>query len=127
MGRRTFSVAAVVADRLFLIAGEDEKHPRVCSSVDVAVVRGSHQCGGVPLPSTPIVVASAVTAMLSLFYCHQPPWEVADCLGAIDGTYIEVNVLDSYKPRYRTRKGNIAVNVLGVYNRDMNFVYVLAG
>nr|KAJ0226577.1 hypothetical protein LSAT_V11C100043900 [Lactuca sativa] len=49
------------------------------------------------------------------------------CLGAIDGTYIEVNVCDLDKPRYRTRKGNIAMNVLGVYNRDINFVYVLAG
>nr|KAJ0218120.1 hypothetical protein LSAT_V11C300107200 [Lactuca sativa] len=28
------------------------------------------------------------------------------CLGAIDGTYIDVNVLDSDKPRYRTRKGS---------------------
>ncbi|KAI3751652.1 hypothetical protein L2E82_22743 [Cichorium intybus] len=34
------------------------------------------------------------------------------CLGAIDGTYIQVNVLESDKPRYRTRKGNIATNVL---------------
>ncbi|KAI3708867.1 hypothetical protein L2E82_38396 [Cichorium intybus] len=49
------------------------------------------------------------------------------CLGAIDGTYIQVNVLESDKPRYRTRKGNIATNVLGVCNHDMNFVYVLAG
>nr|KAJ0198623.1 hypothetical protein LSAT_V11C600332080 [Lactuca sativa] len=48
-------------------------------------------------------------------------------LEAINGTYIEVNVLDSDRPRYRTRKGNIAMNVLGVCNRDMNFVYVLAG
>nr|KAJ0206653.1 hypothetical protein LSAT_V11C500229500 [Lactuca sativa] len=53
--------------------------------------------------------------------------QTIDGNGAIDGTYIEVNVLDSDKPRYRTRKGNIAMNVLGVCNRDMNFVYVLAG
>ena len=30
-------------------------------------------------------------------------------------------------PRYRTRKGEIATNVLGVCNRHMNFIYVLPG
>ncbi|KAJ9565642.1 hypothetical protein OSB04_001608 [Centaurea solstitialis] len=49
------------------------------------------------------------------------------CLGAIDGTYIEVTVPESDKPRYQTRKGHIATNVLGVCTRDMNFVYVLSG
>ncbi|KAJ9536941.1 hypothetical protein OSB04_029674 [Centaurea solstitialis] len=47
--------------------------------------------------------------------------------GAIDETYIEVTVPESDKPRYRTRKGNIAINVLGVCTRDMKFVYVLSG
>ncbi|KAK4713218.1 hypothetical protein R3W88_019125 [Solanum pinnatisectum] len=32
-----------------------------------------------------------------------------------------------YKPRYRTRKGDIATNVLGVCDRDLNFTYVLPG
>nr|KAJ0200918.1 hypothetical protein LSAT_V11C600330080 [Lactuca sativa] len=60
--------------------------------------------------------------------CTDNRWKwFQGCLGAIDGTYREVNVLDSDKPRYRTRKGSIAMNVLGVCNRDMNFVYVLAG
>ncbi|KAJ9547565.1 hypothetical protein OSB04_020108 [Centaurea solstitialis] len=49
------------------------------------------------------------------------------CLGAIDGTYIEVTVPESDKPRYRTRKGNIAINVLGACTQDMKFVYVLSG
>ncbi|KAL7219934.1 hypothetical protein ACSBR2_012903 [Camellia fascicularis] len=31
------------------------------------------------------------------------------------------------KPRYRTRKGEIATNVLGVYSQDMQFIYVLPG
>lgn len=31
------------------------------------------------------------------------------------------------KPKYRTSKGTIAVNVLGVCDRDMNFVYALTG
>ncbi|CAA0835695.1 Unknown protein, partial [Striga hermonthica] len=29
--------------------------------------------------------------------------------------------------RYRTRKGNISVNVLGVCDKNMNFVYILYG
>lgn len=31
------------------------------------------------------------------------------------------------KPRYRTRKGKIATNVLGVCCPNMQFIYVLAG
>ncbi|XLR57577.1 hypothetical protein S83_008249, partial [Arachis hypogaea] len=49
------------------------------------------------------------------------------CLGALDGTYIEVTVPESEKAKYRTRKGKICTNVLGVCNREMGFVYVLSG
>ena len=31
------------------------------------------------------------------------------------------------KPRYRTRKGEIATNVLGVCSRDMKFIFVMPG
>ena len=31
------------------------------------------------------------------------------------------------KPRYRTRKGDIATNMLGVCTPEMQFVYVLPG
>ncbi|KAK4729588.1 hypothetical protein R3W88_022576 [Solanum pinnatisectum] len=49
------------------------------------------------------------------------------CLGALDGTYISIRVEAIYKPRYRTRKGDITTNVLGVCNRNLNFIYVLPG
>ncbi|CAA0819606.1 Unknown protein, partial [Striga hermonthica] len=49
------------------------------------------------------------------------------CLGALDGTYIAVKVPSSDKPRYRNRKGQVAVNVLGVCDINMNFVYMLCG
>ncbi|KAK2643782.1 hypothetical protein Ddye_018977 [Dipteronia dyeriana] len=49
------------------------------------------------------------------------------CLGALDETYIEMTVPESDKPRYRTRKGHIATNVLGVCTRELKFVYVLSG
>ncbi|KAK2656298.1 hypothetical protein Ddye_009350 [Dipteronia dyeriana] len=60
--------------------------------------------------------------------CTDSRWRwFKGCLGAIDGTYIEVTVPESDKPRYRTRKGHIATNVLGVCTCDLKFVYVLSG
>ena len=50
-----------------------------------------------------------------------------NCLGALDGTYIKCLVLVEEKPRYRTRKNDIATNVLGVCSQDMQFIYVLTG
>ncbi|XVF07647.1 hypothetical protein REPUB_Repub06bG0157500 [Reevesia pubescens] len=50
-----------------------------------------------------------------------------NCLGALDGTYVKVNALENDKPRYRTRKNEIATNVLGVCSQDMQFIYILPG
>ena len=50
-----------------------------------------------------------------------------NCLGALDGTYIKVRVHAVDKPRYRSRKNEIATNVLGACAPDMQFIYVLAG
>ncbi|WVZ98160.1 hypothetical protein U9M48_043629, partial [Paspalum notatum var. saurae] len=50
-----------------------------------------------------------------------------NCLGALDGTYIKVRVPATDKPRYRSRKNEIATNVLGACAPDMQFTYVLAG
>ncbi|CAA0830734.1 Unknown protein, partial [Striga hermonthica] len=49
------------------------------------------------------------------------------CLGALDGTYINVRVPSKDRGRYRNRKGQVSVNVLGVCDRNMNFVYMLCG
>ncbi|CAA0822655.1 Unknown protein, partial [Striga hermonthica] len=49
------------------------------------------------------------------------------CLGALDGTYINVRVPSKDRGRYRNRKGQLPVNVLGVCDRNMNFVYMLCG
>ncbi|KAL0404375.1 UNVERIFIED_CONTAM: hypothetical protein Sradi_2078300 [Sesamum radiatum] len=57
-----------------------------------------------------------------------PRWKWFEgCLGALDGTYVDVRVKAQDRARYRTRKGSIAVNVLGVCDTDMRFIYVLAG
>ncbi|KAG8370064.1 hypothetical protein BUALT_Bualt14G0078800 [Buddleja alternifolia] len=49
------------------------------------------------------------------------------CLGALDGTYIKVKVNESDKGRYRTRNGDIAVNVMVVCDINQNFIYLLTG
>ncbi|XP_075485107.1 uncharacterized protein LOC142524855 [Primulina tabacum] len=60
--------------------------------------------------------------------CTDETWKwFKGCVGALDGTYVNVHVPISEKGKYRTRKGTIAVNVLGVCNRDMNFIYALCG
>jgi hypothetical protein len=50
-----------------------------------------------------------------------------DGLGALDGTHVDVRVSLAKKGRYRNRKQDITTNVLGVCDRSMKFVYVLAG
>ncbi|XP_062118496.1 protein ALP1-like [Humulus lupulus] len=50
-----------------------------------------------------------------------------NCFGALDGTNIKVNVSALDRPRYWTRKSEIATNVLGVVSQDMQFIYVLPG
>ena len=50
-----------------------------------------------------------------------------DCLGALDGTHINVCVPLADQGRYRNRKQQITTNVLEVCDRQMKFVYVLAG
>nr|XP_043624682.1 protein ALP1-like [Erigeron canadensis] len=50
-----------------------------------------------------------------------------NCLGALDGTYIQCLVPLGERPRYRTRKGDIVTNVLGVCSQDMHFIFVLSG
>ncbi|KAL4011413.1 hypothetical protein IC575_028471 [Cucumis melo] len=42
---------------------------------------------------------------------------VPNCLGALDGTYIKVNVPALDWPTFRTRKGKIATNILGCVTR----------
>ncbi|KAG8497411.1 hypothetical protein CXB51_008771 [Gossypium anomalum] len=57
-----------------------------------------------------------------------PRWKwFKNCLGVLDGTHIKIRVPTVDKPRYRTRKGDIATNMLGVCTPDMQFVYVLPG
>ncbi|XP_050378473.1 protein ALP1-like [Argentina anserina] len=60
--------------------------------------------------------------------CTDPRWKCfKNCLGALDGTYIRVRVPTNDKPRYRTRKGEVATNVLAVCSRDLQFIFVLPG
>ncbi|TYK15952.1 retrotransposon protein [Cucumis melo var. makuwa] len=50
-----------------------------------------------------------------------------NCVGALEGTYIKLNVHATDMPTFRMRKGENATNVLGVCDTKGDFVYVLAG
>ncbi|CAN0846988.1 hypothetical protein LINGRAHAP2_LOCUS4744, partial [Linum grandiflorum] len=50
-----------------------------------------------------------------------------NCLGDLDGTYVKANARVEDQPRYRNRKGDVTINVLGVCNSKMEWIYCLAG
>ncbi|KAK2650773.1 hypothetical protein Ddye_018262 [Dipteronia dyeriana] len=50
-----------------------------------------------------------------------------DCVGAIDGTHVFVEVSRDEAPRYRGRKGYPTLNVLAAYSFDLKFTYILPG
>ncbi|TYK30845.1 retrotransposon protein [Cucumis melo var. makuwa] len=83
------------------------------------------------LRSTEVVDVEEMVAMFLHILAH----DVKNCViqrefmrsGALDGTYIKVNVSASDRARYRTRKGEVTTNVLGVCDTKGDFVYVLAG
>ncbi|KAL1543546.1 hypothetical protein AAHA92_20508 [Salvia divinorum] len=82
-------------------------------------------------------VLGAVLSLHSMLLCKPTPvsedctdhrWKwFKGCLGALDGTHINVLVSAADKPRYRTRKGQITTNTLAVCDRNMQFVYLLLG
>ncbi|CAN0881594.1 Protein ALP1-like, partial [Linum grandiflorum] len=57
-----------------------------------------------------------------------PRWKYfKGCLGAIDGTLISVRTSAASQQRYRTRKGNTAINILAAVTPKTEFIYCLAG
>jgi hypothetical protein len=50
-----------------------------------------------------------------------------NCIGALDGTHIEMHIPASLQPRYRNRKGTLSQNVLAACDFDLKFTYILAG
>ncbi|XP_050125754.1 uncharacterized protein LOC126603029 [Malus sylvestris] len=78
-----------------------------------------------PLPLLSSIAFRGTSPTLIPDDCTESRWK---CLkGCLKVTYIEVIVPDVDRPRYRTRKGHIATNVLGVCTHDLKFVYVLSG
>ncbi|XP_042013445.1 uncharacterized protein LOC121761829 isoform X2 [Salvia splendens] len=82
-------------------------------------------------------VLKAIIKMHTLFLVKPEPikadcvdwrWKhFKGCLGALDGTYINMLVPNSDKPRFRNRKGQITTNTLAACDRHMRFTYVLPG
>ncbi|CAN1148892.1 Putative nuclease HARBI1 [Linum perenne] len=61
-------------------------------------------------------------------HSQHPHWKhFKNYLGALDGTHVKVRVNIEDQPRYRNRKGEVSINVLGVCNPDSQFMYCLAG
>ncbi|GMI72827.1 hypothetical protein like AT1G43722 [Hibiscus trionum] len=50
-----------------------------------------------------------------------------DCIGAIDGTHIDVIISEEDQLRYRGRKGTPTLNVLAACDFDLLFTFVLTG
>ncbi|KAL8482301.1 hypothetical protein ACS0TY_028461 [Phlomoides rotata] len=83
------------------------------------------------------IVLRAILSLHTLFLVKATPvtddstdsrWKwFKGCLGALDGTYIDLHVPSCDKPHFRTRKGRISTNVLGACDRNLIFVYVLPG
>jgi adenosyl cobinamide kinase/adenosyl cobinamide phosphate guanylyltransferase len=51
----------------------------------------------------------------------------ADCIGALNGTYINIHVPVEDRPRYRDRNGLLSQNVLAACDFNIEFCYILAG
>ena len=50
-----------------------------------------------------------------------------NCVGALDGTVVNVRSKIASQARYRNRKGNTSINILAVCNPNTEFMYCLAG
>ncbi|CAL1411710.1 unnamed protein product [Linum trigynum] len=60
--------------------------------------------------------------------CTNSRWKhFKKCLGALDGTHIDVRPLKEHRTRYRDRKGHLSINVLGVCTPNLEFIYCLFG
>ncbi|TYK02222.1 putative nuclease HARBI1 [Cucumis melo var. makuwa] len=58
--------------------------------------------------------------------CSHEKWQwFQNCLDALDGTHIKVNVSMIDRPRYRSRKGDITKNVHGVSSQNGEFIFVM--
>ncbi|CAN1755581.1 hypothetical protein LINPERHAP1_LOCUS5776, partial [Linum perenne] len=52
--------------------------------------------------------------------CTDHRWKYfKGCLGALDGTIINVRTPTATRSRYRTRKGTTGINCLGVVNQNL--------
>ncbi|KAL8474404.1 hypothetical protein ACS0TY_031032 [Phlomoides rotata] len=101
------------------------------------VVKFNHQRSGQTVSQYVYAVFLAFLKMHTVLFVKPDPvptdstnprWKwFKGCLGAIEGTYINVHVPKADKGRYRTRKGTIATNVLDACDRNCMFTYILPG
>ncbi|CAN1332297.1 hypothetical protein LINPERPRIM_LOCUS35665 [Linum perenne] len=60
--------------------------------------------------------------------CTNKHWKYfKGCLGALDGMMVSVRTSTTSAPKYCNRKGQTSINVLGVCNQSLQFIYCLSG
>ncbi|CAN1162250.1 Putative nuclease HARBI1 [Linum perenne] len=60
--------------------------------------------------------------------CTNKNWKYfPGALGALDGMMVSVRTSTTSAPKYRNRKGVTSINVLGVCNQNLQFIYCLTG
>ncbi|KAL8511669.1 hypothetical protein ACS0TY_018183 [Phlomoides rotata] len=93
-----------------------------------SVVKFDYKGSGQTMSRYIHLVLKAIWKLNNLFLVTPTPMpNDSGCLGALDGIYIDLQVSPGEKGRYRTRKGRVSTNVLGVCDMEMQFVYVLPG
>ncbi|KAF7807194.1 hypothetical protein G2W53_039355 [Senna tora] len=75
-------------------------------------------------PTKHMLVDEQVAMCLNILAHHA---KNKNCLGALDGTHVKVRVDPNEQTRFRNRKGDVTINVLGVCSQDAQFIYVLSG
>ncbi|KAA0047698.1 retrotransposon protein [Cucumis melo var. makuwa] len=99
----------------YLVCRQSTRMDRRCFTILCHLLRTI-----VGLTLTEVIDVEEMVAMFLHILVHD------NCLGALDGTYIKVNVSASDHARYRVCKEEVATNVLDVCDTKGDFVYVLA-
>ncbi|CAN1817208.1 Putative nuclease HARBI1 [Linum perenne] len=127
--RRTKNMAVDEMLAIFLVTIGHNIKNRTCQLLfhrsGETICRTIHRVLQAVLQLHHLLIAQPVPVPLD---CDNSTWKFfTNCLGAIDGTLINVRTTTESRPRFRTRKGTTAINVLAVCNQNLQFTYCLAG
>ncbi|KAA0066270.1 retrotransposon protein [Cucumis melo var. makuwa] len=104
-----------------LVCRESTRTDRCCFAIICHLLRTR-----VRLESTKHVDVEEMVTLFLYVLTHNVKNQ-QNCLEALNDTYIKVNMSAADSPRYYTRKGEVATNVLSVCDTKRDFVFILAG